>query len=549
MPLLFIKKIILVEKPKLTPNELASFSGNTTNYQAPIQEITSIDWFQITAIGYTIIVVLLFIKILTHLASLFKLLHKKEVIKKDQFSLVDLNEDIAPFSFFNYIVYNSSYYTNDELHSILLHEKIHSQEKHSIDVMLAKLFCIIFWFNPFMWLYKKAITQNLEYIADQKAIQHIEDKKVYQKALLKVVTHQNCLPITNHFYQSLIKKRIVMLNKNQSKKLNSWKYAMILPALVAFVILFQVKLIAQEKETLRPNGSTNSSATQNVTEMVWTKDSSDEELKRDIEFMKKEGIEVTFSKLKRNNKGEITAIKVEFKDKKGKTGINYVMSDEPIKPIYLRKSNGHIGFGSSSKSGITAIPKMKDNHNEQEYSFSFAEEDEIPSIAPIADLEIPEPPIPPVYPYNNIMDAPNAPELSRFPNAPSLPSDIHNKKSMATFEKEMIVFEKKMKNIEKEFEAKMEVFEKEMNENDPKMKKFEKEMAKFEADMEKYQERYHEQFENRREIEIEKRAAAREARTEALQEAAEAKQEAGHARKEAMKVREEAIKETVKTRK
>jgi hypothetical protein len=40
-----------------------------------------------------------------------------------------------------------------------------------------------------------------------------------------------------------------MLNKNQSKKINSWKYALVLPALVAFCVLFQVKVVAQEKES------------------------------------------------------------------------------------------------------------------------------------------------------------------------------------------------------------------------------------------------------------------------------------------------------------
>jgi hypothetical protein len=97
-------------------------------------------------------------------------------------------------------------------------------------------------------LYKKAIIQNLEYIADKKAMSQIEDKKEYQRALLKVVTHQNSISITNQFYQSLIKKRIVMLNKNQSHKRNSLKYALIIPALIGFVVLFQIETIAQEKE-------------------------------------------------------------------------------------------------------------------------------------------------------------------------------------------------------------------------------------------------------------------------------------------------------------
>ncbi|MES2811884.1 MAG: M56 family metallopeptidase, partial [Bacteroidota bacterium] len=214
LPLFFIKKVIWIKRKETPFNEMVPYSESANAIPAP--ETFSIDWNQIMIACYAIVVLILIIKIAVNLFSLFKLLNNKEVEKRDQFSLVDLNEDIAPFSFFNYIVYNSNYYTNDELRSILLHEKIHSQEKHSIDVMIAKLFCIVFWFNPFVWLYKKAMIQNLEYIADYKACTQIEDRKVYQKALLKVVTHQNCLSITNQFYQSLIKKRIVMLNKNQS---------------------------------------------------------------------------------------------------------------------------------------------------------------------------------------------------------------------------------------------------------------------------------------------------------------------------------------------
>lgn len=44
-----------------------------------------------------------------------------------------------------------------------------------------------------------------------------------------------------------------MLNKNQSKKWNSWKYATVFPALVAFVFLFQIEVVAQENETKTDN--------------------------------------------------------------------------------------------------------------------------------------------------------------------------------------------------------------------------------------------------------------------------------------------------------
>jgi hypothetical protein len=217
-------------------------------YIKRISAVEAFDWMHFVWVGYIIVAIILIVKIIISIVSLYQMLRKQQIIVKENFKLVDLNKNIAPFSFFEYIVFNSTLYNKEELNSILLHEEIHCKEKHTIDVLLARVFCILFWFNPFMWLYKKAIIQNLEYIADKKAMSQIEDKKEYQRALLKVVTHQNSISITNHFYQSLIKKRIVMLNKNQSHKRNSLKYALIIPALIGFVVLFQIETIAQEKE-------------------------------------------------------------------------------------------------------------------------------------------------------------------------------------------------------------------------------------------------------------------------------------------------------------
>ena len=344
LPLFFIKKTIWVEKQKVSIDDLIQYSKAQI---IPKTESFTIDWNQILIAFYVVISAFLLIKVITNLVSLVKLLHNKEVIKKDKFSLVDLNEDIAPFSFFNYIVFNSDYYTNEELRSILLHEKVHSEEKHSLDVMIAKIFCIVFWFNPFMWLYKKAIIQNLEYIADQKACLQIEDKKTYQKALLKVVSHQNCLSITNHFYQSLIKKRIVMLNKNQSHKRNSWKYTVVIPVLVAFFILFQIKVIAQERESKIVEKQVD----KKVVSIVIDKNSSDNDIKKDADMLKKEhNVNLKVSKIKRNSQGEITGIKVEYKDNDGNNGSMQSQSDTPIEPIHFYKESSNdgrnrIGFG------------------------------------------------------------------------------------------------------------------------------------------------------------------------------------------------------------
>jgi Zn-dependent protease with chaperone function len=299
LPFYIIKKIILIERPKISPEELEFYSQQSVAKLKDVPVVEAFDWMQLFWVSYIIIACVLMFKIILNFTSLYRMLYQQQIIKKEQFKLVNLNENIAPFSFFNYIVYNSDLYSDEELQSILLHEKIHSKEKHSLDILLAKLFCIVFWFNPFVWLYKKAISQNLEYIADQKAIEHLEDKKSYQRALLKVVSNQSCLSITNNFYQSLIKKRIVMLNKNQSHKRNLIKYAFILPALIGFIFLFQVKIIAQEREETMASNRTQSD---NEVRVVVNKNTSDAEMKNDIAVLKKNyGITLKYSKVKRNS--------------------------------------------------------------------------------------------------------------------------------------------------------------------------------------------------------------------------------------------------------
>jgi hypothetical protein len=332
LPLFFITKIVYVESPKIT----LPIAANNNDLPIIINEGTpiateSIDWLQIMFIAYGVVATILIIKVIIDLVSLAKLLKNQSILKQENLSYININQDIAPFSFFNYIVFNSSLYSQQELESILLHEKIHSQEKHSIDVLVAKLFTIVFWFNPFVWFYKKAMIQNLEYIADSKAIQHIEDKKCYQMALLKVVSHQNCLPITNHFYQSLIKKRIVMLNKNQSNKKSIWKYTLILPVIIAFVFLFQIKVVAQVMEYT----ATKISETKvSLIKIEINKDNTDEDLKSYQKlFLENRGIQLDFSEIERNNKGEIQHIVVKFDDHKGTNGKSVFKGDPYIKAI------------------------------------------------------------------------------------------------------------------------------------------------------------------------------------------------------------------------
>jgi hypothetical protein len=135
-----------------------------------------------------------------------------------------------------------------------------------------------------------------------------------------------------------------MLNKNQSHKRNSWKYAVVLPLLVAFVICFQVKVIAQEKKEA-PTRKNYAHA--ELTAISIDKNSTDVEMKKDAEMLlQSNGVVLKFSKIKRNSNGEITAIKIDYKDKDGTKGNSYTNGDKPIETITIYKTKNSIGISS-----------------------------------------------------------------------------------------------------------------------------------------------------------------------------------------------------------
>ncbi|KFF04705.1 M56 family metallopeptidase [Flavobacterium reichenbachii] len=360
MPLLVYKKIVWVD----------SVSANS-NFQSIIPQIIKkehfqINWFYIAAGVYALGLLLLLIKFALDFYNLNSVLKGKKIKQQADFKFVDVNENIAPFSYFDYIVYNSSMYTEAELESIIEHEKVHSDQNHTIDILISRIFCILFWFNPISWLYKKAITQNLEFIADSEASKKLSDKKAYQYTLLKITTHENCVAITNHFYQSLIKKRIVMLNKNQSKKRNSWKFYTVVPALVAFVLLFQVEVIAREKQLSKKEIAEENIKSVDVYKIKKT--TTDKELTEVIEKLKaNHNLDVLISDVKRNDANEITAIKISVKNGKDQAQAMQLGGSKAIKDygiVVITKDDGSkkIDFNTNdSAEGDQKVKIVKSN--------------------------------------------------------------------------------------------------------------------------------------------------------------------------------------------
>ena len=152
--------------------------------------------------------------------------------------IYQVDENIIPFSFGNAIYINQRLHTEKEWEEIILHEYVHIRQRHTADILLAEIFCVLNWFNPFSWLLRHSIRQNLEFIADDKVLENGVDKKNYQYHLLKVIGEPR-YRLANSFNFSSLKKRIIMMNKIRSARLHLVKFLFILPLIAVLLLAFR----------------------------------------------------------------------------------------------------------------------------------------------------------------------------------------------------------------------------------------------------------------------------------------------------------------------
>lgn len=358
LPLITFTKTVWVDPEPISKYiEVVPLVDNTR-----IRTVTEepMDWSLILSSAYVLVSLIIILKVGIEIASFFNKIIRLNKEKDSNFTLIYSNSTENPFSFFKYIVINPTLFSKEEYEHIITHERIHVKQFHSIDVLISKVCCALFWINPIIWLYRKAMLQNLEFIADNHSLEQIENKYEYQKTLLKVVANQQSLSITNPFYQSLIKKRIIMLQTNQSHKRNAWKYATILPVLVGFMLLFQIETIAQTKIVV--NSKVVGYYTEVETDNLITSKTTNDEIKAIEKSFTTDDINLKINNVKRNKDGEIIAIRLELTSKKNpktKT-VKEVRGNEPIKTIeiYNKKdeyNKNSIGFKEVSNIATASL--------------------------------------------------------------------------------------------------------------------------------------------------------------------------------------------------
>ena len=215
----------MTQKSLLAPAIIPEFKPSTHVLDDTSGPPLNVEWPVILTGVYAAGVFVFLLRMLVQLRSLLKLSRKAIRIEKHpNYQLVWCKDSIAPFSFFNQIFLPEQKLEPEIYSQIIQHEAIHIRQKHSLDITLTELLIVLFWFNPFAWLYRRAIEANLEFLTDQTMLKSGIPRKNYMLHLLKLTLPdwQSRLGLT--YNQSLLQKRISMMNAKTSHPKTRWTY-------------------------------------------------------------------------------------------------------------------------------------------------------------------------------------------------------------------------------------------------------------------------------------------------------------------------------------
>jgi TonB family protein len=150
---------------------------------------------------------------------------------------VVLDEDIAPFSWFRYIVISRDDY-NHHRREIITHEQAHILLHHSVDVAFCNLLVILQWFNPAAWLLKRELQNVHEFEADEAVINKGVDATQYQMLLIRKSVGERLFSMANCLNHNSLKKRITMMTIKKSNPWSRLKYLYVIPVAAIAVVSY-----------------------------------------------------------------------------------------------------------------------------------------------------------------------------------------------------------------------------------------------------------------------------------------------------------------------
>jgi N-acetylmuramoyl-L-alanine amidase len=244
LPLLEIHIWHYADEPKSQAIQLLQAVTSSDDYINDMAVNTMPEYFtlsQLLTVAYFIVTMVLLVMFIRVLWIIRTLIYKYRGQVVERFFFINTNAKGTPFSFLNYIFWNEAIDPDSTTgRQIFRHEVAHVQEKHSYDKLFINAVLIFFWCNPFFWLLRKELNMIHEFIADKKAVED-SDTASFAAMILQAAYPRHRFELTNNFFYSPIKRRLLMLTKNQNPKVSYFSRILVLPLAVLVFAAFSFK--------------------------------------------------------------------------------------------------------------------------------------------------------------------------------------------------------------------------------------------------------------------------------------------------------------------
>ncbi len=235
IPLSFLIPLINLQSPLKTapPVEQQNLFAPASSIQTNSVGLMDILWvIYLAGVGFFLA------RFAYKITRLFLLIKKNGFQKYGKIYLVFIDEDSAPFSFFNFFFLNKSHVSQHDLLRIIDHELVHINQYHTLDLIIIELLTIVEWFNPFVRPYKTSLKEIHEYLADNHVIAQGCSRAKYQLLIFEQHVGLKLFEFVNNFNHSLIKRRITMMTKGKSKTWAKSKFLLMIPVICFLVLAF-----------------------------------------------------------------------------------------------------------------------------------------------------------------------------------------------------------------------------------------------------------------------------------------------------------------------
>ena len=227
---------------------IVSTASDLKEAQTTVPVKQNIPWFKLLLGLYIAGTTFLLIRFVRNLSVLlFSAAHSKKVAYHGA-TLVLTKDNALPHSFLNYIFIDKQKFEQGTIEKeILQHELTHVNQRHSLDILLVELIMVFAWVNPLLFLFRKAIMLNHEYLADDAVVNTFNNTESYRLLLFNTVSQSNNLVLSSPFNYLTTKKRLIMMTKNTSRKVAILKQIALIPLIAAIGFLLSTKALAQDK--------------------------------------------------------------------------------------------------------------------------------------------------------------------------------------------------------------------------------------------------------------------------------------------------------------